>query len=60
MPKLLTLSYNNQTILMFTGHLLTNGTIEETTIKTPGLNHVKSGFLTVTSLRRQFVILCEN
>lgn len=36
---------------MFTGHLLTNGTIGETTIKTPGPNHVKSGFLTMTSLQ---------
>ncbi len=41
---------------MFTGHLLTNGTIEETTIKTPWLNYAKSVFLTVPPLRRLFVI----
>jgi len=44
MPKLLTLSYNNQTILMFTSHLLTNGTIGETIIETVVPKPAKSNF----------------
>ncbi len=45
---------------MFTGHLLTNGTIEETTIKTPGLNHAKSVFPAVPPSGGSLLFLCEN
>jgi hypothetical protein len=41
---------------MFTGHLLTNGTIGETTNKTPGPNHAKSVSPALSPQRRQFVI----